>query len=423
VLEKAVAVLRTSSQQAATGNQTELPYQNREEFLQFVANARKKIAIERSCEVNGKEEFALAPGQAAHLRFKDNPAGITEFLFFYDANAVHIIYRAADDTERQYDSTWLHSQRRSDSRGVYATGAPTYLNCSTEWEPKDGRALVRFHTDLPTEQEQRDFNEQQIPYRLAAAVREWDLNEDVTPFTMAMDDPNDPNMVELRTKYRLEEAVRGAGDEYERLRLLLAWAQKRWKHNGNNNPSKSDPLTILKEASEGKEFRCVEYAIVVAACARSLGMPSRTLGLKRPDVETAESGAGHVVAEVWLKQFGKWVFVDGQWGAIAEKDGVPLNAVEFQDAIARKQPGLKIRLVSQGYEEDYREWILPYLYYLDFNPGSLFYPSASQRRAPWPPSIMLVPKGATKPTAFQRNPMRNCTYISNPKAFYPHMNK
>ncbi len=404
------------------GRHTELPYQNLEEFLEFVRHVKKKITIERTYKINTKEELALAPDQAARLSFQDNPAGVAEFLFLYDGNAVHVIYRAADDTERQYSSTWLNAERMKDSRGVYATGATTYLKCSTEWEPEEGHALIRFRTDLPLEQEQQDFDKQQVRYRLAAAVREWDFTENVVPFTMAMDEPNDPNMVKLRTKYGLDEVVRGAGDEYEKLRLLLAWAQKRWKHNGSNTPSKYDPLTILEEASEGKEFRCVEYAIVVASCARALGMPSRTLGLKRPDVETAESGAGHVVAEVWLRQFDKWVFMDGQWGAMAERDGVPLNAVEFQDAIARKQPGLKVRLVSGGSQEDYLEWILPYLYYLDFNPGNLFYPSASQQQAPRVPTIMLVPKGAAKPRVFQRNsPIRNCTYTSNPAAFYPRM--
>ena len=48
-------------------------------------------------------------------------------------------------------------------------------------------------TRKPSEQEQQNFDKQQTPYRLAAAVREWDFDENVPPFTMMMDDPNDPN--------------------------------------------------------------------------------------------------------------------------------------------------------------------------------------------------------------------------------------
>jgi hypothetical protein len=37
-----------------------------------------------------------------------------------------------------------------------------------------------------------------------------------------------------------------------------------------------------------------------------------------------------VVAEVWLDQYKKWVFVDGQYAVVTEEKGIPLNAVEFQ---------------------------------------------------------------------------------------------
>ncbi len=149
---------------------------------------------------------------------------------------------------------------------------------------------------------------------------------------------------------------------------------------------------------------------------------------RQPDVETAESGAGHVVAEVWLRQFGKWVMVDGQWGAIAESKGVPLNAVELQDAIARKDPSLTIRFVSQATtaerQANYIEWIIPYLYYFNFACDQRFYRRAVQGRPAQQGLIMLVPKGANKPKAFQRHAaFQGATYISNPKAFYPPMGK
>ena len=89
----------------------------------------------------------------------------------------------------------------------------------------------------------------------------------------------------------------------------------------------------------------MEYAIVTAACARACGFPSRVLALKREDVETAESSAGHVVAEVWLDQFGKWVFVDPQFDVVPELEGIPLNAVEFQEALAAGKKRIKDSLI------------------------------------------------------------------------------
>jgi hypothetical protein len=253
---------------------------------------------------------------------------------------------------------------------------------------------------------------------------EWNDASTEIEFTILMDDPDDSNMVRLRNEYRLQELAAGAKDDYARLRRIVKWTHDRWKHSGSNMPSSFDPLTILKEAAEGQRFRCVEYAIVTAACARALGMPSRVLALKTEDVETASANAGHVVAEVWLKQFGKWVFADAQHDVIPELNGIPLNAVEFQEALVHKSPGLKIRTSSSGLftfikRWHYKKWISPYLYYFNFSIDQRFFVQRGKRI---PGKIMLVPKGAKKPKVFQRKyPIKNCTYISSPEAFYPVM--
>ncbi len=410
-----------------------------QDFPEFVRDVVKKnIVIERSYKIETEESFVLTAGQGARLDFEDNPAGVAEFIFFYDHETVHIIYRYIGGAKEEYEGTDCRLEKRKSYRSIYATRGAPLLHFFYELEPKNGKAVVRFRSTLSLSEKDRDqikeidkASRRRRAVELQAKLKaiselEWDFEEKVPPLKIIMDDPNGPNMVKLRNRYDLEGLVSGAKDDYEKLRLITGWAQKQWRHTGNNKPSKSDPLTILKEASEGKRFRCVEYAIVVAACARSLGMPSRRLALKRPDVETAKSSAGHVVAEVWLDQFNKWVFVDGQWGAIPEKDGVPLNAVEFQDAIARKTPGLIIRFVSKGKQENYIKWIVSYLYYFDFHPDQRFYRTKAEKKriSGSNGKIMLVPKGAKKPKVFQRkSPIKNCTYISNPKAFYPQMNR
>jgi len=97
-----------------------------------------------------------------------------------------------------------------------------------------------------------------------------------------------------------------------------------WQHNGNNEPHKNDVTSILEEVKEGKNFRCVEYGIVVAACLNSIGLKARQLNLKTKDVETTEYGAGHVVTEVFLNDLKKWMFIDGQFDAMPLLDGIPL---------------------------------------------------------------------------------------------------
>lgn len=233
-----------------------------------------------------------------------------------------------------------------------------------------------------------------------------------------MDDPNDTNMMKLRTEYMLEGIVTESDNDYEKLRKIVKWAHDQWKHSGSNKPSQSDPLTILSEANIGRSFRCVEYAIVLAASVRALGMPSRILNLKSKDAETSHSNAGHVIAEVWLNQFNKWVFADAQFDAIPEIDGEPLNAIEFQTAITRSNPKLLIRTLSGIDSQYYTNWINSYLYYFDFSIDQRFFRKNYKKILG--KKVMFVPKGAKKLRVFQKNnPMINYAYTSDLEIFYP----
>ncbi len=394
---------------------------------------KELVKVRRSYEVGTTASLVLGPDEAALLEFRENPGALKDFLFWYAAEELHFTYSLSGEGYDNHISL-ARGRRMRDQRTVTARGASGLMECTTEWEARDGKAAVTFSGKEISRQQLKNRLDmmRESQWKKAGRVLEWDYEQEAAPVELRMDDPDDPNMVKLRTEYGLEQVVSKASDDYEKLRLLTAWVHDRWKHSGDSKPSKSDPLTILKEASEGKRFRCVEYAIAVAGCARSLGMPSRVLALKRQDVERAKSGAGHVVAEVWLDQFKKWVFVDGQMGAIPEEDGVPLNAVEFQDAVARKAKdrdgaGLKIRFASEkkgrgSGEESYILWVAPYLYYFDFNLNQRFFGEKYEERRydPVKGKVMLVPKGAKEPKVFQRKtPIKNCTYIYNPKAFYP----
>jgi hypothetical protein len=170
---------------------------------------------------------------------------------------------------------------------------------------------------------------------------------------------------QLRKEYKLDEVIKGAKNDAEKALRMMNWVHIQWKHNGSNQPSKSDALTILKEAKEGKMFRCVEYGIVTASALNAVGLKSRVLALKTKDVETTESGAGHVVLETYLNDLDKWVMLDGQMDAMPVLNGNPLNAVEFQNAIINDYDKLEIKSLSGVSKRTYANWITPYLYYFD----------------------------------------------------------
>ena len=249
---------------------------------------------------------------------------------------------------------------------------------------------------------------------------QWGTDGAEISYHLIFNGPDEPGPAELRTKYGLEKLVASAPDDTTKLVALTGWAHSRWAHNGSNQPSHPDPLTILKEAGEGKRFRCVEYGEVITGAAQALGMPARVLGLKTRDAATRKVGAGHVVSEVWLPDCGKWVFADGQFGYVPTLDGVPLNAVEFQEAIARKDPGLTLVTLNGPADakarQAYIKWVSPYLFYFDFTYDARQFKengtSVSSNR------LQLVPKGAPNLTVFQRTMSFSAVYTSDPAVFY-----
>ncbi|PRY10336.1 transglutaminase superfamily protein [Pontibacter ummariensis] len=223
----------------------------------------------------------------------------------------------------------------------------------------------------------------------------------------------------LRGKYQLDEVVKGASNDTERALRMVNWVHNQWKHNGANEPSRPDALTILEEVKDGKQFRCVEYGIVATSCLNSIGLPARVMGLKTKDVETTEYGAGHVLLEVFLPDLQKWVMLDGQFDAMPVLHNIPLNAVEFQQAIASNYDELEIRSLSGTSKAQYVNWVYPYLYYFDVRFDNREGMNIARETIKGKSSLMLVPAGAKKPKVFQvKYPMKDYLYTTSPADLY-----
>lgn len=227
----------------------------------------------------------------------------------------------------------------------------------------------------------------------------------------------------LRNDYQLEQLVSGCKADTGKILNVLNWTSQQWEHNGSNTPTKSDAVTILKEAQEGKQFRCVEYGIVANTALNSLGIRARILGLKTRDVEKVRRGAGHVVAEVYSKDLDKWIYIDPQFNIMPVLNGTPLNGVEFQQAIYRRDSGLKLinrqGEIGEPDAENYIKWVGKYLYYFDIlfdqqNLNSEKYHSVNGKT-----KLMLVPAGSPEPDVFQRKyPINYCHYTHSLNDFY-----
>lgn len=215
---------------------------------------------------------------------------------------------------------------------------------------------------------------------------------------------SDSYLQTLRTEFQLEALVEDCTSDLERVQVIAHWVYNLWDHDGDNAPAERHPLFILREVQKGERFRCVEYGVVISGSLQALGIPARHLSLKTADVETRSSGAGHVVTEAYLRDLNKWVFIDGQWNVIPFLNGIPLNAVELQRALANNEKGLDLGLKA-AQSIFYRRWIAPYLYYFDVWANGQH--------------IMLGPSGVEAPTVFQgKSPINVSIYTHDPSLFY-----
>ena len=217
----------------------------------------------------------------------------------------------------------------------------------------------------------------------------------------------------LRATYALDSLVAGQPTDLARVQAVCAWVHRQWQHSSYQQPQHWDPAAILREAAQGKSFRCVEYGIVLAGALTAVGIPARVVGLETADVETRRLGAGHVLTEAWLADQRKWVLADGQWDVIPLWQGVPLNAVELQRVLAERRPGFGVLSTAGTPARKYARWIQPYLFYFAIS----FDTRVGVKRVPG--ELLLVPIGAKNPTVFQRNdPIRNTTYTHSLSSFY-----
>ncbi|HUV41965.1 MAG TPA: right-handed parallel beta-helix repeat-containing protein [Sedimentisphaerales bacterium] len=140
-------------------------------------------------------------------------------------------------------------------------------------------------------------------------------------------DKNDPGLSVLKDKYKLEQVTASGQDELSKLILLNQWTYQQFRKFGKPTYKTENALEILEKIKQGHTFYCAHYTIVFVGAANALGWDARPVSLRRAD-ET-ERSSNHNVAEVWSRQYGKWVMFDPTLNHYVAKDAVPLNCYEI----------------------------------------------------------------------------------------------
>ncbi|CAM1345315.1 transglutaminase domain-containing protein [Tenacibaculum amylolyticum] len=226
----------------------------------------------------------------------------------------------------------------------------------------------------------------------------------------------------LAEKYPIVSTVEGKKSDIEKILSVLNWTNSRWKHNGNVSPSKSDAITILNEAKEGKGFPCFAYGIVLKSQLENAGFKARTIYLKSKDVEDRKSSPGHVATEVYSDELQKWIFLDGQFNVMPVLNTIPLNAVELQDAINKDYDGLVMSSLGEVSKREYVEFVYDYLYHFDVSLDQRHLDDTNEKNYTVldKGNLMLVPKGSKNPTKidFWKATLDDYLYTNSLEDFY-----
>ncbi|GAA4311787.1 hypothetical protein GCM10023115_32420 [Pontixanthobacter gangjinensis] len=226
------------------------------------------------------------------------------------------------------------------------------------------------------------------------------------------DRSNDFYLKKLREDYDLQSLVDPDLSDLQNILRIQAWVHSRWKPDHKNRPRKNYPSYLLKEAKKGKNFRAVDYGTVSIACLQSLGYTVRGLWLFPGKMDEMENARAHVVHEIYLKDLKKWFFIDPCFNILVLKDGIPLNAVELQQALIHEQEVEVKNPLHKINTEEYLEWIGSYLYCftISLNKGSI---SLCDRIMGRKKKITLVPVGENPPRKLQKTFRRRTNIVTH----------
>lgn len=146
------------------------------------------------------------------------------------------------------------------------------------------------------------------------------------PFAFQLAD--EPRLKLLRERWRLDQVIGSARNEFEKFLRLKRWTRQQWEDGWSRGTLEFvpqwDAMVVLELASRKLSLgMCTHYASTFVQCCLALGLQAKVC------ITTA-----HCVAEIWSSDHGKWVMMDpgcdvddGRKGTRHfERHGVPMSA-------------------------------------------------------------------------------------------------
>ena len=134
---------------------------------------------------------------------------------------------------------------------------------------------------------------------------------------------NEPKLQELRKHLDLDNVIKGAAGDWEKINRVRYHVSQQW-HHGSPLPDypEWDALEILDRRDRvGKGGMCIQFSIVFIQALASLGYQARHINM-----------FAHETVEVYVDELGKWVHVDPESVFDSYEyettTGVPINCLE-----------------------------------------------------------------------------------------------
>ncbi|MHB9027814.1 MAG: transglutaminase-like domain-containing protein [Candidatus Latescibacterota bacterium] len=134
---------------------------------------------------------------------------------------------------------------------------------------------------------------------------------------------DEPKLRQLRERLKLDELIRGAETDFDRISRVRHLVSTQW-HHGSPSPEYPEwnALQILdRRDSRGVGGMCIQFSIVFIQSLLSLGYQARHINM-----------FAHETVEVYVDELGKWVHVDPESVFDSYEyetvDGMPINTFE-----------------------------------------------------------------------------------------------
>lgn len=142
-----------------------------------------------------------------------------------------------------------------------------------------------------------------------------------------------PDLQELRRRAALDDVVKGASTEWERILRLKDWAGRQLARRDLTGASGFHfPDWNALDVLDGRGWFCLHHAVVFMQACQAFGIQCRHIQMN------PWCFSGHEVNEVWSNDYGKWVFIDAGYNfyVVDPQKGEPMSLREVQAVLCRR---------------------------------------------------------------------------------------